>query len=153
MWFCSTKHCTQRRLQLSCPQKAHEDRVTLVIRMPRWRQHQSVAVWGGGRGGEGRGRSRSSHSLTTTDSREASSGSITATSDTQSWKMVAVQTSPSLSPSAEWICCLDKRWVKPSAVPQRGFIQPRQRDRSGPAIAACVVCQHARIARCLQPLR
>lgn len=28
-------------------------------------------------------------------------------------KMVAVRASPSSSPAAEWICCLDKRWVNP----------------------------------------
>lgn len=55
--------------------------------------------------------------------REASSGSITAFTDTRPGKMVAVHTSPNSSPSAEWICCLDKRWVNTlhETLPRRAF--------------------------------
>lgn len=63
--------------------------------------------------------------------------------------MVAVQTSPNASPSAEWICCLDKRCVdvipseprslfpRPSVSFSRfGVIQ------SQPAVAACAARNH-----------
>lgn len=73
--------------------------------MPRWRGQRQQQQWGG---------EEAQPELTFINGHRQPGSLLpppVPSTVTRPRKMVAVQTSPNASPSAEWICCLDKRWV------------------------------------------